>query len=125
MTGTGQVSIVSNISAIAIASCSFASRVERRCAARIQAMSAPAQNDGPSPARTTAAQRVRRLVATERRERRAELGDERRIERVVALGPVEGDPRDHAVRSGPFDAQRARSPGIVPGRAGPATLPAC
>ena len=53
MTGTGQVSMVSNMSAIAIASCSLPS-VSRAIAARIQARSAPAQNDGPSPARTTA-----------------------------------------------------------------------
>ena len=53
MTGTGQVSIASNISAIAIASCSLAS-TSRAIAARIQATSAPAQNDGPSPASTTA-----------------------------------------------------------------------
>ena len=57
MTGTGQVSIVSNMSAIAIASCSLPS-VSRVIAARIQARSAPAQNDGPSPARTTARSRV-------------------------------------------------------------------
>ena len=53
MTGTGQVSIVSNMSAMAIASCSLPS-TSSAIAARIQSMSAPAQNDGPSPARTTA-----------------------------------------------------------------------
>src|SRR4051794_9652737 len=51
--GTGQVSSASNMSAIAIASCSLPS-VSSANAARIQSMSAPAQNDAPSPARTTA-----------------------------------------------------------------------
>ena len=46
MTGAGQESIASNISAIAIASCSLASR-SRAIAARIQAMSAPAQKLRP------------------------------------------------------------------------------
>ena len=53
MTGTGQVSIVSNMSAIAMASCSLPS-ASSAIAARIQARSAPAQNDWPSPVRTTA-----------------------------------------------------------------------
>ena len=53
MTGTGHVSIASNMSAIAIASCSLPS-TSSSIAARIHAMSAPAQNDGPAPARTTA-----------------------------------------------------------------------
>ncbi len=57
MTGTGQVSMVSNMSAMAMASCSLPS-VSRAIAARIQPRSAPAQNDGPSPARTTARSRV-------------------------------------------------------------------
>jgi len=52
ITGAGHVSIASNISAMAMASCSFAS-VSRCSAARIHDTSAPAQNDGPSPARTT------------------------------------------------------------------------
>ena len=45
--------MVSSMSAIAIASCSLPS-VSRAIAARIQSRSAPAQNDGPAPARTTA-----------------------------------------------------------------------
>jgi hypothetical protein len=53
ITGAGQVSMASNISAIAMASCSLPS-TSRLIAARIHAMSAPAQNDAPSPARTTA-----------------------------------------------------------------------
>ena len=53
MIGTGQVSMVSSMSAIAIASCSLPS-VSRAIAARIQSRSAPAQNDGPAPAKTTA-----------------------------------------------------------------------
>ncbi len=56
ITGTGQVSIASNISAIAIASCSLAS-TSSSSEACIQVTSAPAQNDGPSPARTTARSR--------------------------------------------------------------------
>ena len=61
ITGTGHVSIASNISAIAIASCSLPS-TSRDIAARIQSMSAPAQNVWPSPASTTA----RRSVAESR-----------------------------------------------------------
>ena len=53
MIGTGQVSMASNMSAMAMASCSLPS-TSRAIAARIQVMSAPAQNDGPSPASTMA-----------------------------------------------------------------------
>ena len=106
MTGTGHVSIASNMSAIAIASCSLPS-TSSAIAARIQAMSAPAQNDGPSPARTTARSSVGPF-AREPRERRPQLGDEGGVERVVDLGPVERHPRDDAAR-----ARRARLAGCV------------
>ena len=113
MTGTGQVSIVSNMSAIAIASCSLPS-TSSAIAARIQSMSAPAQNDGPSPARTTARSSVG-VLAGERRERRPQLGDQRRVERVVDVRSGERDPSDHAARSGPLDAECPIHRAIVAG----------
>ena len=96
ITGTGQVSMVSNISAIAMASCSLPS-TSSAIAARIQAMSAPAQNDGPVPPRTTA-----RSSVGSSRARRAkvepELRDQRGIEGVVGRRAIERHARDDASR---------------------------
>jgi hypothetical protein len=94
------------MSAIAIASCSLPS-TSSAIAARIQAMSAPAQNDGPSP-------RARRhgaaagSSASESRERRTQLRDERGIEGVVDVGRASVHPGDDAVAAGALDPQ-ARS----------------
>ena len=96
MTGTGQVSMVSNMSAIAIASCSLPS-VSSAIAARIQARSAPAQNDGPSPARTTA-RSSRRPLPGERanavRSSAIRLG----VEGVVDVRPGQRHSGDDACR---------------------------
>ena len=65
----------------------------RRSAAMrfIQLRSAPAQKLRPAPSSTT----TRTLgVGVERVERVGELGDERLVERVVHVGPVERDERD-------------------------------
>ena len=75
-------------------------------AARIQAMSAPAQNDGPSPARTTARSSVG-VFAGEQRERRPQLRDQAGIERVVDLRPGQRHARHDAAGSRPLDAQAA------------------
>ena len=62
MTGTGQVSMASNMSAIAIASCSLPS-TSSAIAARIQSMSAPAQNVWPVAGEHDGAELGRRLLA--------------------------------------------------------------
>ena len=113
MTGTGQVSIASNMSAIAIASCSLPS-TSSAIAARIQAMSAPAQNDGPVAGEDDGPE-LRRRLARERRERRPQLGDERRVERVVDLRPGQRDAGDDAARAGPLEPEELAHPGIVAG----------
>ena len=103
------------MSAIAIASCSLPS-TSSAIAARIQATSAPAQNDGPSPARTTA-RRSRPVLAGEARERRPQFGDERRIEGVVGLGAGERHPGDDAARTRALETDVGTHPGILPPRA--------
>ena len=105
ITGTGQRSMASNISAIAIASCSFCSRVRPRLA-RIQVTSAPAQNDGPSPARTTA-RSCSAGSSDSAPELAAQLADQLGVEGVVNLGPVERHAGDHAV--GPPRSTRIES----------------
>ena len=83
---------VSNMSAMAIASCSLPS-TSRAMAARIQAMSAPAQNDGPVAGQDDGPE-VARAPRGRARRTRAQRGDGRRIEGVVDLGSVEGHPGD-------------------------------
>ena len=113
MTGTGQVSMASNMSAIAIASCSLPS-TSSGIAARIQSMSAPAQNDGPSPAEDDGAQ-LRRALAGEGRECRPQLRDQRRVERVVDLRPGQGHPGDRAAGAGPLETEEIAHRRIVGG----------
>ena len=111
MTGAGQASIASNISAIAIASASFASR-SRAIEARIQAMSAPAQKLGPAPPMHDRPELDRGLLR-EPDEGRPELGDEGGVEGVVDGRSIERHPSDDIARTGPFDAQPFAHPPIV------------
>ena len=88
-----------------IASCSFCSLL-RPGDARIQVTSAPAQNDGPSPDRTT----PRSLSGGSSESRLnvdAQLADQLGVERVVDVRPGERDARDDA--AGPVRSTRRLS----------------
>jgi hypothetical protein len=111
MTGTGHVSIASNMSAMAIASCSLPS-TSSSIAARIHATSAPAQNDGPGTCQDDGP-KLRRALAGEARERRSQLGDDRCVEGVVDVGPVERHACHDATRAVALDSHVVRHASVV------------
>ena len=106
--------MASNISAIAIASCSLPS-TSSSIAARIQPMSAPAQNDGPSPASTTA----RRSAGSSRANAAKVAASSAMSDASNALwtsGRVSVTRAIGVVRAGPIDAKAIRHGRIVSGR---------
>ena len=93
ITGTGQLSTAANMAAARSASATLCSR-ESSADARIHSRSAPAQNDGPRPASTTA-----RSASSAANEVKVSctVCDQPGVEGVAPLGPVEPDARDAAV----------------------------
>ena len=111
MTGAGQVSIASNMSAIAIASCSLPSRVEGHRGAH------PGEVGAGTERRSVAGEDDRpesgRLLAREHRERRPQLRDQRRVEGVVDLRARQRDPGDGVGRTGALEADAGTHRDIV------------
>ena len=102
----------SNVSAIAIASCSLPSTSSDMRRAH------PGDVRPGTERRTVAGQhhraQVRRGLAGQDRERRPQLGDERRIEGVVGFGARERHSSDDATRTGALETDVGTHPGILP-----------